>query len=54
MEVKKFYIEESTQNKGCFILIAETESGDKFVVSGNPHFSTYLEPYKNCYYTPNE
>ena len=51
MEVEKFHIEERTKNKGCFVLVAETKSGEKFVVSGDPHFPTYLKPYGDCFYT---
>ena len=52
MIVERFHIEESTKNKGCFVLIAELKTGEKFVVSGDPHFPTYLQPYDACYYTP--
>jgi len=51
MEVDKFYIEESIQNKGSFILVVETKDGNKFVVGGDPYMTTYLKPYDDCFYT---
>ena len=51
MEVMKFTIEASTQNKDSFILVAETKEGHRFVVSGNPYFPNYLTPYEDCFYT---
>lgn len=48
-KVKSFEIEESKRNKGCFVLVAITENGEKFVVGGNPHFPNFLERYKSCW-----
>ena len=50
MKVEKFEIEESAVNKNCFILIAITEDGKKFVVSGNPYIPMYLDPYESSFY----
>lgn len=51
MEVVKMYVEESTKNKEMFVLVVETKSGEKFVVSGDANFPTYLKPYETCFYT---
>jgi len=51
MRVKNFKIEESTVNKGCKILIAICENGEKFVVSGDHHSPTYLVPYEKAFDT---
>lgn len=55
MNITKFYTEYS-KRKNCtdiLLLIAESETGQKFVVGGNPHFTTELVPYEKCYYTHN-
>lgn len=46
MNVAKFTIKESTFNKGLLVLVAETECGKRFVVAGQHHSPTYLEPYE--------
>ena len=51
MKVKEFIVEDDKVNRGLKILVAVTEDGSKFVVSGNPHFPTQLVPYDECYYS---
>jgi len=47
MIVTKFEIEESKFNKGMHILVATTETGERFVVAGQHHSPTYLERYEH-------
>lgn len=49
MKVVEFRIEESKVNNGMFILIAKTEEGKEFVVGGNHHHPTYLEPLETSW-----
>lgn len=44
MKVKEFTVKESQFNKDSYILIAKTECGKQFVVSGDHHHPTYLRP----------
>lgn len=52
MKVEKFEIEKSIPNPQQFILIATTEDGKKYVVSGDSYNPTYLVPYENAFDTP--
>ena len=45
MKVERFELEESKVNKGCLCLIAITENGDKYVVSGGHEALVYMQPY---------
>ena len=54
MKVKEFQIEESKINRGMMILIAVSETGDKFVVGGNTDYCTALTPYNQCYNTQSD
>lgn len=45
MEIQKLHIEESKVNKGCFIVVATTLDGGRFVLSGDHHSPTYAIPY---------
>ena len=49
MKVQEFHIEESKVNKQCKILVATTETGEKFVVSGDFHAPTYLIAYDKAW-----
>lgn len=49
MKVISFEIEESKVNKGQMILIAVTETNERFVVAGNAHYCTQLVPYDKCW-----
>lgn len=51
MKVAKFEIEESKVNKNCLLLIAITEDGKKFVVSGDHYMPTYVIPYESAFDT---
>lgn len=50
-KVKEFYIEKSKTNKQQTILIAITESGQKYVCSGDHWSPTYLIPYERAFDT---
>jgi hypothetical protein len=46
IKIKEFFIQESKYNKGAIVLIALDENNNKWVVSGNHHFPTYLVKYE--------
>ncbi len=47
MKVKDFTIEKSVFNKQMHVLVATTECGKKYVVSGDHYHPTYLIPYES-------
>lgn len=49
INVTSFRIQESVKNKNCLVLIAKTEDGKEFVVGGNHHHPTYLEPLETSW-----
>lgn len=49
MKVKEFEIEESKVNKGRLILVAITDTGEKYVVSGDFRMPAYIIPYSNAW-----
>lgn len=51
MKIIEFHIEESKVNKVCLNLIATSEDGNKYVVSGDFHSPTYLIPYESAWDT---
>ena len=51
MKITEFEIEESKVNKGCLLLIAITEDGSKYIVSGDHYSPTYIIPYDRAFDT---
>lgn len=49
MKVIEFRIEESKVNKGWFVLIAKTEDGKEWVVSGDHWKPTFLVPIEEAF-----
>lgn len=49
MKIKEFQLEDAKINKGVKILIAITESGEKYVIGGNAHYPMAVIPYDQCW-----
>lgn len=49
-KVKEFFVEPSKANKSEMVLIAVTESGKKYVVSGDHWNPSVLQPYERAFH----
>lgn len=50
-KITEFYLEPSKSQPNSMVLVAVTESGEKYIVSGDHWNPSVVQPYEHCFHT---